>query len=251
MRRALIAWTTFLALLGPAATAAAAPPSPVDADALAALNRMGAELRTHQNISLKSDVTMEDVLDNGQKLQYTGTVEIQAHRPDRFKIAISSDLKNRQVYYDGKSVTVFSPRLGLYASFPAPDTIGKTLAKANDEYGIELPLSDLFAWGTDPALPARLKEGFLVNEGEHVGGQACNHYAFRQQNVDWQVWIAQSGPALPCKLVITDRSDPAAPQYTAVTHWSFPGAIPDTVFAFAAPANTHKIVMAKANGGTQ
>ena len=227
---------------------AAAAPS-VDPDALAALNRMGAELRTHNTIALRADVVNEDVLDDGQKLQYTGTVDIQAQRPNRFKISLVSDIKNRQVFYNGKTVTVFSPRLGVYASFDAPDTIAKTLAKANDQYGIELPLSDLFAWGTDPTLPARLQEGFQVNTGEHVAGQVCDHYAFRQKQVDWQIWIAQSGPPLPCKLVITDKSDPAMPQYAAVLHWSFPGSIADTVFAFAAPANTHKIVIAKVDGG--
>lgn len=249
MKHAPIVWTICVALLTPGALAETkSPPSKVDADALAALNRMSAELRTHQNIALKSDITMEDVLESGQKLQYAGTVEIQAHRPDRFKMSISSDLKNRDVYYDGKSVTVFSPRLGFYASFPAPETIAKTLAKANDEYGITLPLSDLFQWGVDPSLPARLQEGFLVKEGEHVGGQTCNHYAFRQKNADWQVWIAQNGPPLPCKLVITDRGDPSLPQYTAMTHWSFPDTIADNVFAFAAPPTAHKIVIARLGG---
>lgn len=215
----------------------------VDPDALAALDKMGAELRTHPIFDVKSDVLTEDVLGSGQKLQYAGTVEAMARRPNGFKISMVSDLKDRQLYYDGKAVTVYSPRLGYYASFQAPDTIKATLAKAKDQYGIELPLADLYAWGTDPSLVKRIKAGFFVR-AEHIGGQMCNHYAFRQERVDWQIWIAKNGPALPCKLVITNTSDPAQPQYTAMMHWSFPNSIPDSVFAFNPPDNAKKITMA-------
>jgi hypothetical protein len=227
----------------PARTAGGNAPSGIDPDALAALDRMGAELRSHQNFDVKSDVTTEDVLGSGQKLQYAGMLETQARRPNGFRISMVSDLKDRQIYYDGKSVTVYSPRLGYFASFPAPDTIGKTLAVAKDRYGIELPLADLFAWGTDKSLVARVKSGFLVR-AEHIGAQVCNHYAFRNEKVDWQIWIAQNGPALPCKLVITSRDDPSMPQYTAVLHWAFPASIPDSVFAFAPPPAAKKIAFA-------
>jgi hypothetical protein len=88
-----------------------------------------------------------------------------------------------------------------------------------------------------------VKSGFFVRD-EHVGGQVCNHYAFRNEHVDWQIWIAKDGPALPCKLVITSRDDPAMPQYSAVLHWSFPGSIADSVFAFAPPPSAKKIMIA-------
>jgi hypothetical protein len=241
------------AILAVSALAADKPPAPasgVDPDALAALDRMGTELRSHQVIDVKSDVLTEDVLDSGQKLQYAGTVETQARRPNAFRISMVSDLKDRQIYYDGKTVTIFSPRLGYYASFPAPDTIGKTLVLAKDKFAIEVPLADLFAWGTDKELIARVKSGFFVRD-EHVGSQVCNHYAFRNEHVDWQIWIAKDGPALPCKLVITSRDDPAMPQYSAVLHWSFPTSIPDNVFAFAPPASAKKIMIAKVGEGAK
>jgi hypothetical protein len=231
----------------PAQTRGGNAPSGVDAAALAALDRMGAELRAHQNFDVKSDVTTEDVLGSGQKLQYAGTLETQARRPNGFRISMVSDLKERQIYYDGKAVTVYSPRLGYFASFPAPDTIAKTLAVAKDRYGIELPLADLFAWGTDTSLVARIKSAFLVRD-EHVGGQLCDHYAFRNERVDWQIWIAKNGPPLPAKLVITSRDDPSMPQYTAVLHWSFPASIPDSVFAFAPPPAAKKIAFATPGG---
>src|SRR5580698_6327319 len=210
--------------LAVAASDTATSASQVDPDAMAALDKMGAELRSHNNFDMKADITHEDVLGDGEKLQYAGTVEVEARRPDRFKMSVVSDLRDREIYYDGKTVTVFSPRLGYYASVAAPPTIAQTLKVATDKYGIELPLADLFTWGTDPSLAARVKSAFLVRP-EHINGQLCNHYAFRQEKVDWQIWIQQDGPALPCKLVITNRIDSSAPQYTSEMHWSFPTTI--------------------------
>ncbi len=235
-----------LALAGVSGKAAESKAPGVDGDVLAALEKMGAELRSHGNIVLKADTTTEDVLGNGQKLQYAGTLDVQARRPDRFRIAAVSDLKDREFYYDGKAVTVYSPRLHSYASFDAPPTIAETIKRAHDNYGVEFPLSDLFTWGTSEAHPERLTSAFLVRP-EHIDGKVCNHYALRQDNVDWQVWIAQDGPALACKLVITKTTDPSLPQYSAVLHWSFPATISEDTFAFAVPKDAQKIMMAKAN----
>ena len=225
----------------PAADASAS--SKVDPDAMAALDKMGTELRSHNTFDVKADVTKEDVLEDGQKLQYSGTVNIQARRPDRFRISVVSDLKDREIFYDGKTVTIYSPRKGFYASFDAAPTIMDTLKIADEKYGVELPLSDLFRWGTDPAMAARIKSAFLVRP-EHINGQLCNHYAFRGERADFQVWIQQNGPALPCKLVITNRSDASMPQYSSVMRWNFPTTIADDTFNFTPSSGSHKIQMA-------
>jgi hypothetical protein len=251
--RSCLSYAVVLALLGFDLGAAAdelpgkggTKASAIDADAMAALDRMGAELRSHQLISVKSEVTSEDVLGSGEKLQYGGTLQVLARRPDRFKISAVSDQRDREIFYDGSSVTVYSPRLGYYASFNAPPTIYETVQKATAEYGIEWPLADLFTWGTDKSDAAKITSAFKVDL-EHVGGRPCNHYAFRQEKVDWEIWIQQNGPALPCKLVITNREDPSGPQYVATLQWSFPASIADANFKFAPPPNAHKIVFAGA-----
>lgn len=222
--------------------------SAIDPDAMAALDRMGAELRSHQTLSIRSDVTAEDVLGSGQKLQYGGTLQIQVRRPNRLRISAVSDQQDREIYYDGTSLTVFSPRLGFYASFSAPATIYETVEKASAEYGIELPLADLFTWGSDKSDAAKISSAFVVGS-EHVGGRSCIHYAFRQTEIDWEVWIQQSGPALPCKLVITKRDDSSMPQYTATLQWAFPGSISDSTFAFVPPPKARKIAFVGAAAG--
>jgi hypothetical protein len=217
-------------------------PSKPDADALAALNRMGEALRALSGFTITADVTTEQVLDSGQKLQYGADLKIEALRPSGFKIAIRSQHQEREIYYDGKALTLFAPTIGYYASVPAPPTIAATVQLINDKYGVEIPLADLFSLGVDPTLTARIQSGFDVGPAI-VDGRACEHYAFRQEAADWQVWIRTDGPALPCKMVITTTQDPAQPQYTAVMKWDTT-APAQAAYSFNPPANAHRITLA-------
>jgi hypothetical protein len=45
-----------------------------------------------------------------------------------------------------------------------------------------------------------------------VGGVACDHLAFTESNIDWQIWIQRSGKSLPRKVVINYRTTPGLPQ---------------------------------------
>ena len=190
-----------------------------DPAALAALDRMGAALRAQQSVNVHSEVTAEDVLTSGQKLQYGGKVDIVARRPDRIRMTHKMGRSERVLYFDGKQLTVASPNLGYYATAQSPGTIRDMLTLAEDRYGLEVPLADLFAWGTDPAMAAKITSAISAGE-ETIGGQMCEHYAMRQQGLDWQVWMRKGDNALPCKLVLTKTSDPSMPQFSAVYSWS-------------------------------
>ena len=123
------------------------------------------------------------------------------------------------LYFDGKNLTVASPKLGYYATAQSPGTIKEMLTIAEDRYGMEVPLADLFDWGSKPSMAEGLTSAMSAGE-ETIGGQMCEHYAMRQQGLDWQVWIRKGDNALPCKLVLTKMSDPAMPQFSAVYSWS-------------------------------
>jgi len=214
-----------------------------DADALAALDRMGVALRNLKFVSIKGDILTEEVLESGQKIQFTGTLDISAIRPDKLKMVIKSDHRERIIYYDGKAITVFAPAKGYYASVPAAATIGEMLKTAKTKYDFEFPLADLFLWGTDPTLTARIKSGFDAGP-EKINGIATEHYVFRQESVDWQVWISAEG--LPLKLVITSTDDSSQPQYSSVLTWNTDVPPAADSFAFVPPADAHRIALAEA-----
>lgn len=57
--------------------------------------------------------------------------------------------------------------------------------------------------------------GFSVGVTQ-VEGVRCHHFAFVEQDIDWQIWIEDGTQWVPRKLVITYKTLPGAPQSTAV-----------------------------------
>ena len=109
----------------PAAPAAAAAPAPaaaaiINAKAVERLNAMGAHLRSLKAFTVNADVTVEEVLDSGQKVENALAVEIAARMPDKLRVYTTSAERSRKIYYDGKTVTIFGEKLGYYGSFAAP-----------------------------------------------------------------------------------------------------------------------------------
>ena len=101
-------------------------------------------------------------------------------------------------------------------------------------------MSDLFTWGT-PAAPLD-KIDSAMNVGQAwIGKDLCDHYAFRQGNVDWQIWIVADGKPLPRKLVITNRGDEARPQSVSLMEWNLKPAFTASTFKFTPPKGTTQI----------
>ena len=196
------------------------PAGVVEPAAVRALQRMGSYLGTLTSFEVKSETSRDLVTNDGQRLMLDGTADYKVRRPDSFVIDVNSDAKKRTYYYNGKVFTVFAPDLKFYATAPAPPTIPETLDLLYDRFGISLPLQDLFSW-SDPTLHRAdtLKSGVAVGAST-VDGVATDQYAFREGDIDWQIWIQHDGDPLPRKVVIIDRSDAAHPTYTAELTWN-------------------------------
>ncbi|RKH33922.1 DUF2092 domain-containing protein [Corallococcus praedator] len=212
----------------------------VEPQAVAALERMGDFLRCQRTFEVTAKTTTDAILDNGQKVQFAGTTDLRARRPDRLRVDSASDLKQRQYFYDGKHFTVNGPGTGFYASFDAPPTLEKTLEAAEQRYDIELPLVDLFYWGTDKGRAKQLKSAVYVGPAT-VEGVATDQYAFRQGDVDWQVWIEKGERPVPRKFVVTSVQEPSQPQHVATLDWNLKPRFDDASFNFVPPRDAHRI----------
>jgi hypothetical protein len=101
--------------------------------------------------------------------------------------------------------------------------------------GVEMPLIDLLYHGNVGNLTEAVKVGILVGDST-VDGVATEHLAFRQPEVDWQLWVEKGANALPRKLVITTRFEVGDPQYSATLTWDTKPRINDKSFKFEPPA---------------
>ena len=230
--------------LGHAQAPAAGPD--IEPAALAALDKMGAYMRTLNAFQVRAATTREDVLDDGEKVQFSSVTDLLAQRPDRFRAEVDGDLHSRLYLYDGKSFTLFARRLGYYATVPAPPTLAELSDRLDEKYGIEIPLVDLFRWGGPKASVKEISAASDIGPGV-VEGVTCEHYAFRQPGLDWQVWIQNGAFPLPRKVVITTTTDEARPQYSVVYTWNLAPSFNDAAFTFDPPEGTKRIVFADAS----
>ncbi|CAG2159841.1 DUF2092 domain-containing protein [Cupriavidus numazuensis] len=248
MKRKALLLGVAMALAGPCAIAQAAQPAngsgvqagAIDQEAIQALKTMGAYLLSLQRFQVSTELSGERVLADGQKLQHTAAARLDVSRPNKIKASISSARSEREILYDGKVVTIYAPSQKYYSSIAMVDTLGGLIQQLENRYGIELPLADLFAWGTSNAPTGTIDSA--MNAGQDiVDGDVCEHYAFRQGKIDWQIWIAAGSRPLPRKLVITDRSDEARPQSVSTIRWTTSPRFSDSVFTFAAPKGARQI----------
>ncbi len=222
------------------ASSAAEEPQ-IDPAAMAALKRMGAFLRKQDSFAVRGKTLTDQVLATGQKVQFAGTIDLVVDRPAGLRANITTDRKRRTFTYDGKTFTVYGKGTGYYASFAAPPTLREVVAVAKERYDIDVPLADLFYWGTDKDGSAKIQSAMDIGPA-HVDGRLCEQYAFRQADVDWQIWI-QSGPEpLPCKFVVTTRTERSEPQHAVTMTWDLHPKLPAS-FKFVPPKGSHRIAI--------
>src|SRR5688572_6349434 len=220
----------------------------IEDGAVDAIKEMSNFLMTAQTLGLTSQGSMDVLTNDGQRIQLDGTTTYKIRKPG-FVIDYHSDIKSRRFVYDGKTFTVYSPKLGFYASTPAPATNREVLDTIYDKFGIRLPLEDLFRWG-DGSHADRiqaLKSAYEVGSAT-IDGVETDHFAFREADVDWEIWIQKGSQPWPRKLVIVDRTDPSRPTFTARMNWQMNPAFTDADFAFVPDENAKRIQMATYKG---
>ena len=218
----------------------ATKPPAIEPASIAALKRMGAHLVTLRSFEIAAMISIEYVLDNDQKILIGGTSRYRVRRPDRLRIDLTTDVVDRVFQYDGKDLVVTAPKENYFARLGAKATVRETLAWAAQTFGIEVPLADLFDWGTPESSEASIREGFRVGKAR-IGGVECEHWAFREAELDWEIWIRTGDSPLPLKLSTVNIADPSRPRYEAVLAWTEGAEFADDIFLQSPAADAKRI----------
>jgi hypothetical protein len=233
-----------------AATTPTAPAPPAEGQAIepeakATLARMSDYLRTLQVFHIHAASTKDDIVQGDFKVQKAEVVDVTVRRPDRLRADVTGDERTLQLFFDGKTLTLFSPVEKYYATMTGGPTIADAMKQAMARYGIELPLADFLYTAAGGDLAQGATKGGYIGPST-VDGAPCEHIAFRDKNgVDWQVWVEKGDKPLPRKIVITTRTQPTAPQYTAVLTWDLAPKIDEAMFAFTPPADAKPVAFAQ------
>lgn len=213
----------------------------IDPLAIQALDTMGDYLRNLSTFKVTANQTVDEILDSGMKIQRSSTIDLQVHRPGKLHADIESERRSLQMFFNGKEFTLVG-KTGLYATVLAPTTIGELVTRLETKYGIEFPLVDLFYWGRDADAVADIKTAMLIGSSK-LNGQMTNHYAFRQDDLDWQIWITQGKTSLPLRYVITSLDEPSQPQFIANLNWDTTSALDNATFTFKPSKDQYPITI--------
>ena len=236
-RRAVAIAVTTLAV-------AAVTPSGAIADvdfAKASLKKMSEYLASQDVISFDYDATLEVVTKEDQKLGLASSGTVILERPNKIRATRSGGFVNLEMIFDGKTLTLLGKNANLYTQVEEPGTIDHLVDTLRDKYGRPLPAADLLMSNPYDELMSEVTDVKDLGSGV-VGGVECDTFAFRTDQVDWQIWIAQGEHPYPCRYVISTKGVKLSPQYTIqVRNWQAGGPVANDTFTFSNPTGASKI----------
>jgi hypothetical protein len=159
-------------------------------------------------------------------------------RPDRLRVEEGDGFSQPEMWYKAGRLTVFDSLADQYAAIDGPETIDAMLDYLAAEHGLVMPVADLLFSDPFTVLSAGIQLGVHLGEVT-LAGRTCHHLAFRQEALDWQIWIdAEEGRALPRKFVISYKHELGHPQYSVTfMDWDLAPEIAEGHFDASPPPN--------------
>lgn len=211
----------------------AAPAAQADEEfARTRFKEMSDYLAAQAAFSFNYDATLEVVSTEDQKFQLVSSGSAIVNRPDRIRANRHGGFVDVELVFDGKVLTIVGHNANKYTQIEVPGTIDNLVDALRDQYGIPLPAADLLLSNVNDTLMPDVIDVKDIGSGI-VGGVECDHLAFRTEEVDWQIWIAQGDVPYPCRYVITTKQVAMSPQYSVqISDWKTGDEVAADDFAF-------------------
>jgi hypothetical protein len=222
----------------------AEPAAADEASAKALFKSMSDYMTAQSVVAFSYDSTIEIVTADLLKVGLTSSGNLSMNRPDKLRLTRTGGLADVEMAYDGKTLTALGRNLKIFTSAEAPGTIDDLIDTLRFEYGVEAPAADLLSSSPFDTMMANVAEAIDLGSGV-IGGQVCDHVAFRTAETDWQVWIAQGDKPYPCRFEITSKMTALAPSYQIdIYDWKSGAEVAET--AFKIEAGDNKVVKSEA-----
>ncbi len=210
--------------------------------AKALLLKMATELADAKKFQVDMRIGYDTLQENGQKIEFGEERQLFVERPS----LVLSDVTNsngtgESVLFDGEWITVVDNAAKVYSRAPQPGDIDATLNYFLSGLHMRLPLAVMIMNRFPQELEKRMTDIQYVEETD-ILGEPTHHLAGRTKDVDFQAWITTGKQALPLRIVLTYREQPAQPQFFAnFSNWNFNPSFAQKTFRFTPPAGAHEI----------
>jgi hypothetical protein len=224
----------------PSATATnpASPEVRIDPKADRILHQMSDRLASMSRFGLQTHNTIEFVTKDGEKVEYDSDSRTYVERPNKLRTERTGEVAKLQLFYDGKTLTLFESNRNYYAQAKAPPDLDNAMDFARSRLNLEAPIADLLYTDVYRGLIEDVVRGDYVGEAT-IEGSPCHHLAFRARKVDWQVWV-DTDTMLPRRYLLITKDVRGSPEYSVVIEkWILdPGPVD---FTFQPPPGARQI----------
>ncbi len=224
-----------------AAKAADAPPPGISADATAAIQQMSKTLSA-KDVSFQARTIRAYMDDYGQPLHIFHTVKVMVQQPDKLVAHRTGDDGASDLFYDGKTATVFGAKENKYARVDAPNKIEAMLDEVSDRLNVDFPFADFVDANAEKSFLSGVTSGRELDPVT-IDGKPARHLFFSQTGgIDLEIWLDKTEQATPERLVVTYRLMPGQPSFVAeFSDWNFSAHPSDSDFVFQPPAGAKQV----------
>ena len=205
----------------PAATQMNHPVRPavasLDQRALDILKKMSETLSQAKSVRFETRSMVPIRSPRGMWVSLYGTSRVVKEGSEKLFAETRGDFFPYDFYFDGKTITAYSPTKNLYAEKSAPGTVEDVIEMAYREEGKSFPYADILVAEPYAVLTDGLVRAAYVGQSTFralsgTGSVKTDHLAFSNKGVEWQIWIGVED-RLPRMVSATYFGKPGEPSY--------------------------------------
>lgn len=217
----------------------------IDPRADSLLREMSDFLGSKYKYTFKADIMFDEILDSGRKLQRSASEKVFVQKPNKVYIEYISDVRGKKFWYDDTTAAILDVPRSAYSKITVPNSIDRAFDELLKRYNFSLPLTELLFVNPYKTLSQGVEAGYYIGSSV-VFGVHCNHLAFVDKNVDWQIWIEDGQRKIPKKVVVTYKKIPGSPQFIAILKdWIFDQPFSHFLFEPDIPKYAREMEMSK------
>lgn len=213
----------------------------IEPAALSIIKEMGAKLAQAKSLSFTATATYESTARTGQPLAYLTQMDVSLQRPNKLRVITLGDGPRSEFYFNGETITAFSPSTNVVATAKAPDSINEMLKFAFQKADIYFPFTDVIVADPYAGATQELKIAFIVGQSIIVGGVTTDVVALVNDTLQAQIWIGKDDK-LPRLLRVTYFNEPGNFRHVvSFSNWKLNPTFTAKTFTNPAIAQANKI----------
>ena len=217
-------------------------PAPiVEKYALDRLKQMSDKLASSKAFTFRASSFIEVPAITGQFLTLFTESDIALQRPNKLRVDVSGDVPGFQLYFDGTKLSAFDPQKNLHSVSAPLATIDVMLDFVLTKAQINFPSADFMYSNPYAVMTKNLTHAIVVGPSM-VNGVPCEHFAYMEPGLNWEIWIENGARALPLRLAMTYKQASNFPRFMVeYKYWNLTPKLNADLFVFKAPANSKVI----------